>query len=122
MIEHHIIGSKNYAYIEIRQSPDLATFIRASQLFVSDPQFSPSLNRICDFSQADLSHITQQDFEAYLKFAVAEIPLEANTKIALVAPGEAKAGIFKQFADNMQTGTFRVFYEPELAVEWIHGD
>ncbi|HKI75034.1 MAG TPA: hypothetical protein VJ998_10335 [Pseudomonadales bacterium] len=122
MIEHHIIPSKHYAYIEIKQTPDLATFIRASQLFVADPDFTPSLHRICDFSQADLSHITQKDFEAYLQFAVKEIPLEPGTKVALVAPSEAKAGIFRQFANNMGTGTFRVFYEPEQAVEWIHED
>lgn len=120
MIEHHIIPSKNYAYIEIKQSPDLDMFIRASRLFVADPDFSPSLNRICDFSQADLSHITEQDFEAYVKFAITEIPLSGGTRVALVAPSAKKAGIFKRFADNMGTGTFRVFFEPEDAVAWIH--
>lgn len=119
MIEHTIIPSKNYAYITIKQSPDLATFIRASQLFVADPDFSPSLHRLCDFSQADLSHITEADFEAYLKFALENVPLASGTKVALVAPSPEKVGIFERFADNVDYGTFRIFYQPEDAVAWI---
>lgn len=119
MIEHKIIPSKNYAYIEIRQSPDLDTFIRASRLFVADPDFSPGLNRICDFSQADLSHVTEQDFTAYVKFAIDHIPLGKGTKVALVAPSNNRAGIFLRFSENMTSGTFRVFDEPEEAVRWV---
>lgn len=120
MIEHHIIPSKHYAYIEIRQSPDLATFIRASRLFVADPDFAPNLHRICDFSQADLSHVTEADFSEYLKFAIEEVPLAPGTRVALVAPANDKTGLFQRFADNVQSGTFHVFDEPEDAVAWVH--
>jgi hypothetical protein len=119
VIEHSIIKARHYAYITIKQSPDLGTFIRASRLFVKDPDYSATLHRICDFSQADLSHITQADFEAYVKFALEEITLAPGTKLALVAPGENKVGIFKQFADNISSGTIRIFLQPEDAVEWI---
>lgn len=120
MIEHTIIPKKHYAYIVIKQSPDLATFIRASRLFVSDPDYSASLHRICDFSQADLSHITEDDFKAYVKFAVEEISLEPETKVALVSPSDEKSGLMKRFADQVQSGNFRIFAQPEDAVEWIN--
>jgi hypothetical protein len=120
MIEHTIIPSRNYAYIAIKQSPDLDTFIRASRLFLADPDYSASLHRICDFSQADLSHVTEKDFNEYVIFAVKEISLAPETKVALVAPSEEKAGIFKRFADHIESDAVRVFYQPEDAVDWIH--
>ncbi len=119
MIEHTIIASKNYAYITIKQSPDLATFIRASKVFMQDPQYSASLDRICDFSQADLSHVTPADFEAYAQFALKEITLAPGARVALVAPSQKKAGIFEKFADAVDNGTFRIFFFPEDAVDWI---
>ncbi|MEX0941030.1 MAG: hypothetical protein WD002_00625 [Pseudomonadales bacterium] len=119
VIEHSIIKAKHYAYITIKQSPDLATFIRASRLFVNDPDYSATLHRICDFSQADLSHITQENFETYVKFALEEVTLAPGTKLALVAPGKNKVGIFKEFAENINAGTIRIFLQPEDAVEWI---
>ncbi len=120
VIEHSIIAAKGYAYIVIKQSPDLATFIHASRLFVTDPDYSAELNRICDFSQADLGHITEQDFEAYVKFALEEVSLAPGAKVALVAPSEEKAGIFKRFANMVDNGVFRIFTQPEDAVAWIH--
>lgn len=121
MIEHHIIREKNYAYIVIKQSPDLDAFIHASRIFINDPDYSPELHRICDFSQADLTHITEEDFSSYVNFAREEIKIVPETKVALVAPGENKAGIFIDFANKMDSGRYRVFYQPEDAVAWIAG-
>ena len=119
MIEHTIITAKHYAYITIKQSPDLATFIRASRLFVGDPDYSASLNRVCDFSQADLSHITESDLAAYIKFAIEEVSLAPGAKVALVAPSPEKAGIFERFAGDIDQGVFHVFFHPQDAVDWI---
>lgn len=120
MIEHTIITVKNTAYITIKQSPDLATFIQAARIFINDPSYTPGLNRICDFSQADLSHITQQDFMEFINFAVSEITLSPRTKVALVAPSQEKRGIFEQFANKVDTGIFRIFSEPDDAMIWIN--
>lgn len=119
MIEHTIITIRHYAYITVKQSPDLATFIRASRLFVKDPAYSPGLDRICDFSQADLSHITQSDLETYIRFALEEVSLAPGARVALVAPDEKRAGIFEQFAGSIDQGVFRIFFFPEDAVDWI---
>lgn len=119
MIEHSIILARNYAYIVIKQNPDLNAFINASRIFINDPDYSPGLHRICDFSQADLSDITEADFDAYVKFALEEIKVTPETRVALVAPSENKAGIFKDFAANMGSGNYRVFYQPEEAVAWV---
>ena len=120
MIEHNIIAAKNCAYIAIKQAPDLESFIHASRIFVADPEYTPRLNRICDFSQADLNHITAADFKEYRAFAIEHIAIEPETRIALVAPSAEKRGIFEQFANKIDSGMIRIFSEPEDAVIWIH--
>lgn len=119
MIEHNIIASKNSAFIAIKQSPDLAAFIHAAKIFIADPDYTPHLNRICDFSQADLSKITASDFMKFVEFAITEIKLSPEAKVALVAPAAAKRGIFEQFANKIDTGIFRIFSEPEDAMLWM---
>lgn len=119
MIDHHIIARDNYAYIEIKQTPDLDTFIRASRLFIADPGYSANLHRICDFSQAELSHVTRAELNDYVKFALENITLGPTTRVALVAPSPSKAGIFQSFAEHVESGSFRIFFQPEEAVNWI---
>ena len=119
MIEHTIIAARNSAYIAIKQSPDLATFIQATRIFISDPEYTPRLNRICDFSQADLSHITAEDFMKFVEFAITEVKLTPEAKVALVAPSPEKRGIFERFANSIDTGIFRIFSEPEDAMIWM---
>ena len=119
MIEHKIIAVKNTAYIAIKQSPDLDTFIQAARIFINDPKYTPQLNRICDFSQADLSHITAEDFMKFVEFAITEIKLSPEAKVALVAPNPEKRGIFEKFANSIDTGIFRIFSEPEDAMIWM---
>ena len=120
MIEHTIMAEKNTAYITIKQSPKQETFIQAARIFIHDPDYSPELNRICDFSQADLSHVTAHDFTTFAEFAIAEIKLAKEAKVALVAPDQNKRGIFEQFANKIDTGIFRIFNEPEDAMIWIN--
>ncbi len=120
MIEHSIIVSKNSAYIAIKQSPDLATFLQAAKIFINDPDYSPALNRICDFSQANLNHITAEDFMGFVEFAITEIKLAPEAKVALVVPSPDKRGIFEKFANSIDTGIFRLFSEPEDAMIWIN--
>ena len=119
MIDHTIIKNKNYAYISVRQSPGLEVFLHAAKLFASDPDFEPDLNRLCDFSQANLSHLTESDLTRFVEFAIGGVPLGADAKVALVAPEEEKWGIFKQFSDQILSGQFRIYSDPDEAVEWI---
>ena len=120
MIEHNIIAAKNCAFITIKQSPDIEAFLQAARIFIADPEYTADLNRICDFSQADLSHITAHDFMKFLDFATSEIKLSPSAKVALVAPDPEKRGIFEQFANKIDSGIFRIFSEPEDAMIWIH--
>lgn len=120
MIEHTIIPAKNSAYIAIKQAPGLDAFLQAARIFIADPDYSPGLNRICDFSQADLSRITAQDFMQFVEFALAEIKLAPSARVALVAPSPDKRGIFEQFAQKIDSGIFQVFDEPEDAMLWMN--
>jgi hypothetical protein len=119
VIEHTVVTARNYAYITIKGSPDLDAFIRASRIFKSDPGYSIKLHRICDFSQADLSHVSMDMFLRYVEFAVRELGLAPETKIALVAPDRDRMGIFEQFASNVKSGVVQLFTDPMDAVEWI---
>lgn len=121
MINHSIISSRGYVYISVTQSPTLEAFLSATRLTVADPAFSAELNRICDFSQSNLGHITEKDFNDYVAFAKEHIPFAASTKMALVAPDEAKRGIFDQFSEQISVGRIRVFTDPDEAVAWITG-
>jgi len=119
VIQHKILKEKNYAYIEVRGKPPLTEFIGAARLFVNDPDYSAGLDRICDFSQANLSHITLDDLITFAQFAKTQIRLLPNTKCAIVAPDVQRSGIFKSFADQIKTGNFQSFTDPMAAVEWI---
>ncbi|MFT7221753.1 MAG: hypothetical protein ACI8Z1_003375 [Candidatus Azotimanducaceae bacterium] len=120
MIEHNIIAAKNCAFITIKQSPDLGAFLKATRIFIADPEYTPQLHRICDFSQADMSKITAQDFMKFVEFAVSEVKLCPAAKVALVAPSPNKRGIFEQLANTMGAAILRIFSEPEDAMIWIH--
>ena len=119
MIEHAIIPTKNTAFITIKQSPSLDAFLHAARIFIADPEYTPELHRICDFSQADLSHVTATDFQTFVEFAVSEIKLASSAKVALVAPSAEKSGIFRQFATKVDSGIFNIFYEIEDAMIWM---
>jgi hypothetical protein len=119
VIQHKVLAKKNYAYIEFRGQPSLAGFISAMRLFVNDPDYSADLHRICDFSQADVSHITIGSLTHFAEYAKAKIPMHRHTKCAIVATEANRSGIFEAFVDHMETGNFRVFYNPAEAVKWI---
>ena len=120
MITHHILERKGYAYIEIVGSPDLEEYIKAASIFVQDPNYSSDLDRICDFSQADLSKITLTEINQFANFAIENIPIQKTTKVALVSPSEGKKGIFEAFMAHMDMGMFKLFTDPEDAVTWAH--
>ncbi len=119
MIEHTVVTAKHYAYITVKGSPHFDEFVRAARIFKSDPSYSASLHRICDFSQADMSHVTMENFLRFTQFALREITLAPNTKVALVAPDRDRMGILEQFALNIESGEFRLFTDPMDAVDWI---
>ncbi len=119
MIEHTIVAERDYAYITVKGSPDLAAFIRAARIFVGDPGYSADIHRICDFSQSDMSHVTFDDFMKFVEFALKEVKLAPEAKVAIVAPDKNRAGIFEQFAKNVESGVFKIYMDPMDAVDWI---
>ena len=119
MIQHKVLAKKNYAYIEFRGQPSLAGFISAMRLFVNDPDYSADLHRLCDFSQADMSHINIGSLMHFVEYSKAKIPLHRHTRCAIVATEADRGGILEAFTAQMDTGNFRVFYNPADAVKWI---
>ena len=119
MIEHAIIKAKNYAYIAVKQSPDYQAFVKASLNFVMDPDFVPELNRLCDFSQADLSHITLGELNAYTKFAKSKIPAGSSTRVALVTLNESRLWLFRAFVGRFNSRDFKIFADPGEASVWL---
>lgn len=116
MITYKIIKSKNYAYVEITGRPSLSEFMEASLKFTQEPDYSPDLDRLCDFSQANLEHLTLAHFMEYAEFASMKVRLQRGTRVALVARDNDSTSIYRTFAE--QVGT-KVFVDPAEAVEWI---
>lgn len=56
----------------------------------------------------------------FVEFALTEIKLSPQAKVALVTPSSNKRGIFEQFANMVDSGLFRIFSEPEDAMIWIN--
>jgi hypothetical protein len=121
MIQHNILVENHYAYIEVRQSPPLVEFLAAARLFISDPDYSPELHCICDFSQANLSHITHADVVRFVHFVSTRIKRHPRTKCAVVAPDSQRSGIFEAIIQQLTVGNFMVFEQPDDAVQWITG-
>ncbi len=122
MISYNIIKSKNYAFIEIKGQPVLSEFIEASLKFVREPDYSPDLHRLCDFSQANMERISIDQFLEYAEFAKKNVRLHRGTRVALVAPDNDNASIYHSFAEQVDSGVFRVFIDPAAAVEWIKSE
>lgn len=119
VIEHTVVTAQNYAYITIKGSPDFEDFVRAARAFRSDPSYSAKLHRICDFSQADMSHIRMENFLRFIDFAIREITLAPDTRVALIAPDRDRMGILEQFALNIESGVFKIFTDTADAMDWV---
>ena len=118
MIQHRILKEKSYAYVEVKGAPTLGEFVRAARLLVKDPDYSADLNRLCDLSTANLSHLTINELVQFVDFAKQTIPMSRTARVAIVAPDEERSGILRSFAELIDTGTFKMFYNPAEAVKW----
>ena len=119
MISHHIIEEKNYAFIEIKGAPQLRDFLIAAKRLVDDPLYCADMNRLCDFSQSKLDHLTIDEFASFAKYALANIPMGKHTKVALVASERGNAGIFEKLSEQIGRGKFQLFFDPMEAVDWM---
>jgi hypothetical protein len=119
LITYKIIKAKNYAYAEIRGQPVLGEFVAASLKFIADPDYTPDMHRLCDFSQADLEHISVDHFLEYVEFAKKNVSLNPGARVALVAPDKYHSTIYRSFSAHANSGVFQVFLDPAAAVEWI---
>jgi hypothetical protein len=93
LITYKIIKAKNYAYVEIKGRPVLGEFVETSLRFIADPDYTAGVHRLCDFSQADLEHISVDHFLEYVEFAKKNVSLQSGVRVALVAPDKDHATI-----------------------------
>ncbi|MEE4658945.1 MAG: hypothetical protein V2J89_00655 [Halieaceae bacterium] len=119
MIQHRIDPEQGCIFIEVRGTPQLQDCIAASQLVVRDPLYNIDYHRMIDFSQANLSHATGDDVSRFVDFAKTSIPMARTARISIVAPDPERAGILRTFAKLINRGSFRIFYEPMEARDWI---
>lgn len=58
MIQHRILKEQGCIFVDVRQSPSIEDFKAAASLMTRDPAYRREMNRLCDLSQANVSHIT----------------------------------------------------------------
>ncbi len=119
MIQHRILKEQRCIFVEVRQSPSIADFKAAAEFMVRDPGFRKELNRLCDLSQANLSHITIPELVDFVDFSRQNIPMAATARVAVIVPEADRSGIVQSFADLIDRGTFRIFTNPMLARKWL---
>jgi hypothetical protein len=119
VIQHRILKEHGCIYIEVRKSPLLADFVSASSIMVRDPAYGRDLNRLCDLSQANLSHITIPQLVEYVDYVRKNIPMSSTARVAIVAPNSERAGLLRSFAQLIDRGSFRIFYDPMQARKWV---
>lgn len=121
MITFQIVPERNYAYIEVLGVSSLDEYISAALDFVNDPDFSPELDRICDFSRSDLSPITFSEIKKFTVFAKEYVAIDRFSKVALVAPDPDKMRMFLVLLGKLSSGRFRVIADLEEAQGWVFG-
>ena len=122
MITYQIVPERNYAYIEVLGTTSLDEYISATLDFISDPECNPGLDRICDFSRADLSLITFSEIKKFAAFAKEYVVIDRFAKIALVAPDPRKMSMFLVLLGKFSSGRFRIVADLEEAQSWVFGE
>ena len=119
MIQHRVLREQRCIFVEVRQSPSVADFKAAARLLVRDPNYRKELNRLCDLSQANLSHVNIPQLVDFVDFAKENIPMSNSARVAVVVPDTDRAGIIRSFADLVGRGNFRIFQNPMDARKWV---
>lgn len=119
MIQHRILKEQSCIFVDVRQSPSIADFKAAATLMTRDAEYRRDHNRLCDLSQANLSHVTIPELVDFVDFSRHNIPMSSGARVAVVVPDDERAGIIRSYADLIDRGTFRIFYNPLDAKKWL---
>ena len=79
-----------------------------------DPHFEPSFDQLCDFRQVSKWNLTFDALNVLRDFD----PFSANSKRAMVAPGDVAYGLGRMY-EAIKGGGFVVFREMSPARTWL---
>lgn len=116
MIEYEFHADESYAVVIVSGENTLQEFKDATVNFRTDPQFHKSLDRICDFTFANLSALGTLDLVRYVSFS-RSIPASKNSRLALVGP--ADNSFLLMFVNAFTSFEIKVFLDRESAVSWL---
>jgi hypothetical protein len=117
-IDHHISTDQNIITVTVFGRPVLQDYLDIVDTLESDPHFSPSLNRLCDFTTSDdasLSTIDSFRFIARLR----KFPITALAKTALVSERGPSWLFLSMVVNKMYSGESRLFDDRDLAYGWL---
>ena len=123
-VETIIDTSRN---IIIRTATGLLTLEEAQQAFVSllsHPDFKQDMHVIWDMNEADISHLTSDQFMTMIEFIQHHTDSRGdNYKIALIASSDLTYGMSRMFESHgyKLPVSIRVFRELAQAYSWIEG-
>lgn len=119
MIQHRILKEQGCIFVEVRQSPSIADFKAAASLMARDPEYRRDMNRLCDLSQARLSHVTITELVDFVDYSKQNLPMTSTARVAVVVPDAGRAGIIRSYAELIDRGSFRIFTNPLDARKWL---
>ncbi len=119
MIQHRVLKEQGCIFVDVRQSPSITDFKAAASLMARDPAYRPEMNRLCDLSQANVSHFTITELVDFVDFSKQNLPMSASARVAIVVPETGRAGIIRSYADLIDRGSFRIFTKPMDAKKWL---
>ncbi len=119
MIQHRILKELGCVFVDVRQSPSIEDFKAAATLMTRDPDYRKEMNRHCDLSQANLSHLTIAEMVDFVDFSKENIPMSAGARVAVVVPDAERAGIIRSYGELIDHGSFKIFHNPLDAKGWL---
>lgn len=117
-IDHHILTVQNIITVTVFGRPVLQDYLDTVDTLESDPQFDPSLNRLCDFTASDDASLTTIESFRFLA-RLRKFPITALAKTALVSERGPSWLFLSMLANKIYAGEFRLFDDRELAYAWL---
>ena len=95
---------------------DLEMFKQSTKDFGDDERYGRRVNRVCDFTDADMAEVSTLDFLRYANFS-RRLPVSRTTKIALV--GTKQHNVLMMFVNYMTSLNIKMFKQVEDAIHWV---
>jgi|DEB0MinimDraft_6_1074348.scaffolds.fasta_scaffold88616_2 hypothetical protein len=105
--------------VKVRGQPDMDEFKSAISVLSLDPRFNTGSSLLCDFSEANLDHISDLQFISIRTFGFSQLKGKVPGKVALVGGRLKSQGTRHYLKRCLVTENVRAFFQSSDAMEWL---